>query len=131
MSRKQRPKTKDIENEDPLENEDLGKEDPLEDEDLENEDPIENEDMEKEDPLENENEFPRWRKHGQAFYSLHYKYRFSSPINEREINRNIIVHVICFHEKQHDNNKRKKQDILKIRARHARTIQQPEVFFFW
>ena len=34
-----RPKTKDLEKEDPLENEDLEKEDPLENEDLENEDP--------------------------------------------------------------------------------------------
>ena len=33
-------------------------------------------------------------------------------------------------EKQHDNNKRKKRDTLQIRAWHARTIQQPEVFFF-
>ena len=49
-----RPKTKDLEKEDPLENEDLEKEDPLENEDLENEDPLENEDLEKEDPLENE-----------------------------------------------------------------------------
>ena len=45
-----RPKTKDLENEDPLENEDLENEDPLENEDLENEDPQENEDLEKEDP---------------------------------------------------------------------------------
>ena len=44
VSRKRRPKTKtkDLEKEDPLENEDLEKEDPLENEDLENEDPIEN-----------------------------------------------------------------------------------------
>ena len=49
-----RPKTKDLEKEDPLENEDLEKEDPLENEDLENEDPLENEDLESEDPLENE-----------------------------------------------------------------------------
>ena len=49
-----RPKTKDLETEDPLENEDLEKEDPLENEDLENEDPLENEDLENEDPLENE-----------------------------------------------------------------------------
>ena len=54
VSRKRRPKTKDLETEDPLENEDLEKEDPLENEDLENEDPLENEDLEKEDPLENE-----------------------------------------------------------------------------
>ena len=54
MSRKRRPKTKDLEKEDPLENEDLEKEDPLENEDLENEDPLENEDLENEDPLENE-----------------------------------------------------------------------------
>ena len=40
-----RPKTKDLEKEDPLENEDLEKEDPLENEDLENEDPLENEDL--------------------------------------------------------------------------------------
>ena len=49
-----RPKTKDLEKEDPLENEDLEKEDPLENEDLEKEDPLENEDLENEDPLENE-----------------------------------------------------------------------------
>ena len=49
-----RPKTKDLEKEDPLENEDLEKEDPLENEDLEKEDPMENEDLENEDPLENE-----------------------------------------------------------------------------
>ena len=49
-----KPKTKDLEKEDPLENEDLEKEDPLENEDLENEDPLENEDLENEDPLENE-----------------------------------------------------------------------------
>ena len=49
-----RPKTKDLETEDPLENEDLEKEDPLENEDLEKEDPLENEDLENEDPLENE-----------------------------------------------------------------------------
>ena len=49
-----RPKTKDLEKEDPLENEDLENEDPLENEDLENEDPLENEDLENEDPLENE-----------------------------------------------------------------------------
>ena len=54
VSRKRRPKTKDLEKEDPLENEDLEKEDPLENEDLENEDPLENEDLENEDPLENE-----------------------------------------------------------------------------
>ena len=42
-----RPKTKDLEKEDPLENEDLENEDPLENEDLEKEDPLENE-----DPLE-------------------------------------------------------------------------------
>ena len=41
VSRKRRPKTKDLEKEDPLENEDLEKEDPLENEDLENEDPLE------------------------------------------------------------------------------------------
>ena len=119
MSRKRRPKTKDLEKEDPLENEYLEKEDPLENEDLENENPLENEDLENEDPLENEDlenedplenedlknedplekhentkqkiegesswltfNFPRWPKHGLAFHSLHYKYRFSSPINE-------------------------------------------------
>ena len=49
-----RPKAKDLEKEDPLENEDLEREDPLENEDLEKEDPLENEDLEKEDPLENE-----------------------------------------------------------------------------
>ena len=49
-----RPKTKDLEKEDPLENEDLEKEDPLENEDLEKEDPLENEDLENEDSLENE-----------------------------------------------------------------------------
>ena len=54
VSRKRRPKTKDLEKEDPLENEDLEKEDPLENEDLEKEDPLENEDLENEDPLENE-----------------------------------------------------------------------------
>ena len=129
VSRKRRPKTKDLEKEDPLENEDLEKEDPLENEEFENEDPLENEDLENEDPLENEDlenedplenedlenedplekhenkkwsrnrvwltcKFPRWPKHGLAFYPLHYKYRFSSPINERKISRNIIVHVI-------------------------------------
>ena len=52
VSRKRRPKTKDLEKEDPLENEDLEKEDPLENEDLEKEDPLENEDLENEDPLE-------------------------------------------------------------------------------
>ena len=41
VSRKRRPKTKDLEKGDPLENEDLEKEDPLENEDLENEDPLE------------------------------------------------------------------------------------------
>ena len=49
-----RPKTKDLEKEDPLENEDLEKEDPLENEDLEKEDPLENEDLENEGPVENE-----------------------------------------------------------------------------
>ena len=104
MSRKRRPQTEDLENEDPLENEDLENEDLenevlLENEDLENEDPLENEDLENEDPPEeHENlkqkieaessvaylQFPRWPKHGLAFYSLHdhYKYRFSSPIDE-------------------------------------------------
>ena len=130
-----RPKTKDLETEDPLENEDLEKEDPLENEDLENEDPLENEDLEKEDPLENEDlenedplenedlenedplenedlenedplekhentkqkieaessvaysvpsDFQDGRNMVWRFYSLHdhYKYRFSSPINE-------------------------------------------------
>ena len=48
----QRPKTKDLEKEDPLENEDLEKKDPLENEDLEKEDPLENEDLENEDHLE-------------------------------------------------------------------------------
>ena len=52
VSRKRRPKTEDLEKEDPLENEDLEKEDPLENEDLEKEDPLENEDLENEDPLE-------------------------------------------------------------------------------
>ena len=42
MSRKRRPKTKDLEKEDTLENEDLENEDPLENENpLENEDPLE------------------------------------------------------------------------------------------
>ena len=41
MSRKRRPKTKDLEKEDHLENEDLENEDPLENEDLENEEPLE------------------------------------------------------------------------------------------
>ena len=50
VSRKRRPKTKDLEKEDPLENEDLVKEDPLENEDLENKDPLENEDLKKENP---------------------------------------------------------------------------------
>ena len=55
MSRKRRPKTKDLEKEDPLENEDLEKEDPLENENLEKEDPLENE-----DPLEkHENTKPK------------------------------------------------------------------------
>ena len=48
-----RPKTEDLEKEDPLESEDLEKEDPLENKDLEKEDPLESEDLEKEVPLEN------------------------------------------------------------------------------
>ena len=47
LNEDRRPKTKDLEKEDPLENEDLEKEDPLEKEDLENEVPLKNE-----DPLE-------------------------------------------------------------------------------
>ena len=132
----------DLEKEDPLENEDLEKEDPLENEDLEKEDPLENEDLEKEDHLENEdleNEDPV-EKHentkpkieaesnlaylqiskmaetwlGVSLASLQVPVLFSDK--RAKISRNIILHVICFHEKQHDNNKRKKRDTLKIHA---------------
>ena len=122
VSRKRRPKAEDQRPRKGrlLENEDLEKENPLENEDLENEDSLKNTNTQDKKLRRNRVwltfKFLRWPKHGLAFYLLHYKYRFSSPINERKISKNIIVHVICFHKKQHDNSKRKKRDTLKIRA---------------
>lgn len=103
--RKRRPPRR---NEDPLRNENLENEDPQEMKTSKTKTPRKRR-PQNEENVENEvrpfNSKRGWPSILLASCSM---YPFSSPMKEHKICRNIVVHFICFHEMQHDNNKSSK-----------------------